>query len=228
MVIVDGNQETFMPVPWTDPLVITGGEVRGGLLYDGRTQLCHLPSPLMLINARELVHNFTAHLLVAKRRFAGPVPMPTCPLQRAKGARCEDGFADRWSRWQTGMFPVNVSDERAVFTHESVKETTATSRTVFTQFFKERAAARKRQRVAKRAAQQPSSHEQHPAGHGAVPDHALAATIATMPLPTSFAMPPVDVAGQLERMAVLHEKRALNDDEFSAAKAAILRLQPIT
>ena len=110
VVIVDGNQEAFLPVPCTDPLTITGGELRAGLLYDGRTQLCHLPSPVTLTTARELVHNFTAHLRqpLLTRRVAGPVPMPTCPLRRAKGASCDDGFADRWSRWRTGMFPATL------------------------------------------------------------------------------------------------------------------------
>ena len=51
-----------------------------------------------------------------------------------------------------------------------------------------------------------------------------------MPLPTgAYAMPlpaaagaVIDVAGQLERLAALHKTGALNDDEFAAAKAAVL------
>lgn len=85
----------------------TGGELRAGLLYDGRTQLCHLPSPVELATARVLARDFTLRMLnVSKRRFVDQHgPMPTCPLQRAKGARCQDGWNDRWNRVRTGMFP---------------------------------------------------------------------------------------------------------------------------
>ena len=47
-----------------------------------------------------------------------------------------------------------------------------------------------------------------------------------MPLPTAFAMPlpavPIDVAGQLERLATLFANGKLSDGEFAAAKAAVL------
>ena len=83
-------------------------------------------------------------------------------------------------------------------------------------FKKAKAAARKAQRAAKKKTRAAAAAAAPAAAAAAAPDAAGVESAA----------PACDIAGQLERVAGLKEKGMLTDDEFTAAKAAILAVSP--